>query len=212
MTVREALELAQTGDVWLFRGPTTADKAIRLLTNSPVNHVAMVVALDDLPPLLWHTELGQSLPSVWTGEHHRGAQLHRLDDAIAVWTGKYEQRAWVRHFDGEITRDMEDALLRVIAEYEGRDFPRTMQLAGKWLSGRVRREASEQAVYCAELLAITYGRMGLLDPRKPANWFDPGRFWSGDRLELRGGASLGPEITVTVTGTVTANPNGDGTP
>ena len=210
MTVREALELAQTGDVWLFRGPTTADKAIRLLTNSPVNHVAMVVALDDLPPLLWHTELGQSLPSVWTGEHHRGAQLHRLDDAIAVWTGKYEQRAWVRHFDGEITRDMEDALLRVIAEYEGRDFPRTMQLAGKWLSGRVRREASEQAVYCAELLAITYRRMGLLDPRKPANWFDPGRFWSGDRLELRGGASLGPEITVTVTGAV--NPNGDGTP
>jgi len=172
----------------------------------------MVVALDDLPPLLWHTELGQSLPSVWTGEHHRGAQLHRLDDAIAVWTGKYAQRAWVRHFDGEITRDMEDALLRVIAEYEGRDFPRTMQLAGKWLSGRVRREASEQAVYCAELLAITYRRMGLLDPRKPANWFDPGRFWSGDRLELRGGASLGPEITVTVTGTVTANPNGDGTP
>jgi len=210
MTVREALEHAQTGDVWLFRGPTTADKAIRLLTNSPVNHVAMVVALDDLPPLLWHTELGQSLPSVWTGEHHRGAQLHRLDDAIAVWTGKYAQRAWVRHFDGEITRDMEDALLRVIAEYEGRDFPRTMQLAGKWLSGRVRREASEQAVYCAELLAITYGRMGLLDPRKPANWFDPGRFWSGDRLELRGGASLGPEITVTVTGAV--NPNGDGTP
>ena len=211
MTVREAVEHAHTGDVWLFRGPTTADKAIRLLTNSPVNHVAMVVALDDLPPLLWHTELGQSLPSVWTGEHHRGAQLHKLDDAITVWTGKYKQRAWVRHFDGEITREMEDALLRVIAEYEGRDFPRTMQLAGKWLSGRVRREASEQAVYCAELLAITYRRMGLLDPRRPANWFDPGRFWSGDRLQLRDGASLWPEIAVTVAGIVDANVNGEET-
>jgi len=52
-------------------------------------------------------------------------------------------------------------------------------------------------VYCAELLAITYTRMGLLDPRKPANWFDPGRFWSGDRLELRQGASLAPEVAVT---------------
>ena len=49
----------------------------------------------------------------------------------------------------------------------------------------------------SELLAITYTRMGLLDPRTPANWFDPGRFWSGDRLELLGGASLGPEIAVT---------------
>jgi len=196
MSAAEAIAHAHTGDVWLFRGPTAADKAIRVLTNAPVNHVAMVVALDDLPPLLWHTELGQALPSVWTGEHHRGAQLHRLDDAIEVWTGKYRQRAFVRHLDGVVTREMEDALLRVIAEYEGRAFPRTRQLAGKWLAGRLRREASEAAVYCAELLAITYARMGLLESGRPSNWFDPGRFWSGDRLELRAGASLGPEIAV----------------
>jgi hypothetical protein len=156
----------------------------------------MVVALDDLPPLLWHTELGQSLESVWTGEHHRGAQLNLLADALDVWTGRYHQRAFVRHLDGEVTRDMEDQLLRVIGEYEGRAFPRTRHLVGKWLAGRLKREASAQAVYCAELLAITYTRMGLLDPRTPANWFDPGRFWSGDRLELRNGASLAPEIAL----------------
>ncbi len=199
-TPSEAIATARTGDVWLFRGPSAADRAIRVVTNSPVNHVAMVVALDDLPPLLWHTELGQTLESVWSGEHHRGAQLNRLDQALTVWTGKYRQLAFVRHFDGEITPTMEDALLRVVAEYEGRPFPRTRHLVGKWLSGRLRREASEQAVYCAELLAITYTRMGLLDARTPANWFDPGRFWSGDRLELAGGAGLGPEIAVTSKG------------
>jgi hypothetical protein len=193
----EAVADAQTGDVWLFRGRSGADRAIRVFTNAPVNHVAMVVALDDLPPLLWHTELGQSLDSVWSGDRHRGAQLNRLDDALAVWTGKYGQLAFVRHFDGEITAAMEDAVLRVVAEYEGRPFPRTPHLVGKWLSGRLRHEASEQAVYCAELLAITYTRMGLLDARTPANWFDPGRFWSGDRLELLGGAALGAEIAVT---------------
>jgi hypothetical protein len=198
LSARDAVELAATGDVWLFRGPTAADRAIRVLTNAPVNHVAMVVALDDLPPLLWHTELGQSVESVWTGERHRGAQLNVLADSLDVWTGKYSQRAWVRQFDGEITRAMEDAVLRVIAEFEGRPFPRARHLVGKWLSGRLRREASEQAVYCAELLAITYTRMGLLDPRTPANWFDPGRFWSGDRLSLQKGASLGPEIPVRV--------------
>jgi hypothetical protein len=196
VTTSEVLATAQTGDVWLFRGPSGADRAIRVFTNAPVNHVAMVVALDDLPPLLWHTELGQSIESVWSGDRHRGAQLNRLDEALMLWTRKYRQLAFVRHFDGEITRDMEDALLRVVAEYEGRPFPRTRRLVGKWLSGRLRREASEQAVYCAELLAITYTRMGLLDARTPANWFDPGRFWSGDRLTLSGGASLGPEIAV----------------
>jgi len=198
MTTTDALTTARTGDVWLFRGPSGADRTIRVFTNSPVNHVAMVVALDDLPPLLWHTELGQSIESVWSGDRHRGAQLNRLDEALAVWTQKYQQLAFMRQFDGEITRDMEDAVLRVVAEYEGRPFPRTRHLVGKWLSGRLRREASEQAVYCAELLAITYTRMGLLDARAPANWFDPGRFWSGDRLELTGGAVLGPEIAVAV--------------
>ena len=196
LTAAKALEEARTGDVWLFRGPSGADKAIRLLTNAPVNHVAMVVQLEDLPPLLWHTELGRTLENVWTGEHSRGAQLNRLDDAIGVWTGKYRQTAFVRQFDGEITADQEDALLQVIAEYDGRPFPRTRRLVGKWLSGRLRREASEQAVYCAELLAITFARMGLLETRTPANWFDPGRFWSGDRLDLVGGASLGPEHAV----------------
>ena len=197
MTVSDAIATAHTADVWLFRGRSGADRAIRLATNAPVNHVAMVVALDDLPPLLWHTELGKSVDSVWSGDRHRGAQLNRLDEALAVWTQKYRQLAFARAFDGEVTPAMEDALLRVIAEYEGRPFPRTRHLVGKWLSGRVRKQASEQAVYCAELLAITYTRMGLLDARTPANWFDPGRFWSGDRLELAGGAVLGPEVAIT---------------
>ena len=57
----DALATAATGDIWLFRGRSLADLAIRTATNSPVNHVGMAVALDDLPPLLWHAELGHSL-------------------------------------------------------------------------------------------------------------------------------------------------------
>ena len=78
----------------------------------------------------------------------------------------------------------------------GRPFPTTRGLVGRWLAGRVRREATGEAVYCAQLLAITFRRMGLLDRKHPANWYDPGKFWSGDRLELAGGAHLGAEIAV----------------
>ena len=40
ITLDQALDLARTGDVWLFRGRTMADRAIQVATNSPVNHVA----------------------------------------------------------------------------------------------------------------------------------------------------------------------------
>jgi hypothetical protein len=157
----------------------------------------MVVALDDLPPLLWHAELGRSLPDVWTGERQRGVQLHLLRDAVTTWRDRYGQAAWVRHLEGgEIERCHEDRLMEVIARFDGRAFPTTLGLAGQWLNGRLRRSSSLETIYCAELVATTYQHMGLLPKRRPASWYDPGRFWSGDRLPLAGGASLGLEIAV----------------
>src|SRR5438067_6920470 len=54
-----AIDLTRTGDLWVFRGRSAADRAIQLATNSPVNHVGMAVVLGDLPPLMWHAELGK---------------------------------------------------------------------------------------------------------------------------------------------------------
>jgi len=48
----EAVTTAATGDLWLFRGRSLADRAIRTATNSPVNHVGMAVALDSHPPAI----------------------------------------------------------------------------------------------------------------------------------------------------------------
>jgi hypothetical protein len=192
----DALATASTGDLWLFRGSSAADLAIRALTNSPVNHVGMVVALDDLPPLLWHAERGRSLPDVWTGTRHRGVQLHRLADALAVWRQRYGQRAWVRQLEGPLVRRHEDRLMRTIDRLDGRPFPTTPGLARQWLVGRVRRSASLEAIYCAELVATTYQSMGLLPERRPPSWYDPGRFWSGDRIALVPPFALGGEIAV----------------
>jgi hypothetical protein len=197
MTLDEAAAVARTGDVWLFRGRTPADRAIRAATNSPVNHVGMVVAIDDLPPLMWHAELGRSLPDVWTGEHQRGTQLHRMVDAVSVWKHKYAQDAWMRPIDIDVTREQEDAVLLAIDELNGSAFPRTRSLAKGWVLGRARRRTTLEALFCAEVVAITYERMGLLPAERPPNWYDPGKFWSGDHLRLEGGASLGGEIAIT---------------
>ena len=204
ITLDEALELARTGDVWLFRGRAVADRAIQVATNSPVNHSGMAVVIDDLPPLMWHAELGRSLPDMWSGTRHRGVQLHDLREAVIVWGTRYGQRAWLRQLDGEVTRDMEDAVLRTIARLDGTPFPSTTKLAAKWLGGRIPairhkvREADLETAYCAELLAITYQAMGLLPSGPQPNWYDAGRFWSGDHLRLTPGFQLGGEIAVQV--------------
>ena len=192
----EAATLTRTGDIWLFRGRSTADRAIRALTNSPVNHVGMVIALDDLPPLLWHAELGHTVPDVWTGVRHRGTQLHRLADAVGQWHHRYGQAAWMRPIDLDVSLELEDAIIETVAELNGRSFPKTASLARGWLKGRVRRTADLEQLFCAEVVAITYERMGLIDEKRPPNWYDPGKFWSGGRLELNG-ATLGEEIAIT---------------
>jgi hypothetical protein len=197
LALEDAVATAATGDLWLFRGRSVADVAIRTVTNSPVNHVGMVVAIDDLPPLLWHAELGRSLPDVWTGERQRGVQLHLLGDAVRTWNERYRQRAWVRQLEGELERRHEDRLMEVIERFDGRAFPSTLGLARQWLTGRVRRRHSSlETIYCAELVATTYQHMGLLPSRRPASWYDPGRFWSGDRVELVPPFALGGEVAV----------------
>ena len=200
--LKQALDLARTGDVWLFRGYSVADRAIRVATNSPVNHVGMAVVIDDLPPLMWHAELGRSLPDLWSGSRHRGVQLHDLRDAVTIWVTKYGQRAWLRQLEPAATREMEDAVLRTIARLDGTPFPSTTRLASRWLLGRapaIRRQTRDtklETAYCAEVLAITYQAMGLLPGKHNPNWFDAGRFWSGDNLGLSGGFRLGGEIAV----------------
>jgi len=193
----DAVATAATGDVWLFRGSSLADRAIQAVTNSPVNHVGMVVAIDDLPPLLWHAELGRTLPDVWTGRRQRGVQLHLLADAVPVWCERYGQRAWMRQLEGTIERHHEDRLMEVVDRFDGRPFPTTPGLARQWLTARYRRRSSSlETVYCAELVATTYQHMGLLPSRRPASWYDPGRFWSGDRIALVPPFALTAEIAM----------------
>src|SRR5258708_30686957 len=78
LTLDQALNETRTGDLWLFRGGSRPDRAIQTLTNSPVNHVGMTVAIDDLPPLIWHAALGDKLVDMLTGTNHRSVQLNEL--------------------------------------------------------------------------------------------------------------------------------------
>ena len=115
---------------------------------------------------------------------------------MITWNERYGQQAWVRQLEGEIQREHEDRLMKVIEHFDGRPFPTTLGLARGWLNGRVRRSSSLETIYCAELVATTYQEMGLLPAERPASWYDPGRFWSGDRIDLVPPFNLAGEVAV----------------
>lgn len=223
VTLERALAETRTGDVWLFRGDSGPDRAIQTMTNAPVNHVGMTVAIDDLPPLIWHAELGDKLECMWSGGNHRGVQLNDLRQAVERWMLTYGQRCWLRQMTPFAARKQEDDLLRVIARMDGTAFPTTAKLTARWFRGRVptvadwtrgipilddqvkkathrkraeRLKVGLETAYCAETVAVTYQEMGLLAGDKDMNWFDPGKFWSGDSLPLAPGFALSDEITV----------------
>src|SRR5687768_2514624 len=197
LSLDQAVDLTRTGDLWLFRGRSGADRAIQVTTNSPVNHVGMAVVIEDMPPMMWHAELGKSLRDLWSGGHHRGVQLHDLRAAVLVWARRYGQRAWLRQLEPPPTRAQEDAVLRTVARLDGTPFPSSAQLAWRWARGRVPLRSPRlgqeglESAYCAEVVAVTYEAMGLLPAGRDPNWYDPGRFWSGDDLALSGGFALG---------------------
>jgi hypothetical protein len=93
----QAVELTRTGDVWLFRGHSVADRAIQTATNAPVNHVGMAVTIDDLPPLMWHAELGRSLQDMWTGRvPARASSCTTCDPRYRCGASATGQRAFLR--------------------------------------------------------------------------------------------------------------------
>jgi hypothetical protein len=223
VSLDQALEATRTGDIWLFRGGSGPDRTIQTLTNSPVNHVGMTVAIDDLQPLIWHAELGDKLLDAWTGTNHRGVQLNDLHAAVNQWMDKYHQRCWLRQLSPYANREQEDRALRVIARMNGTPFPSTARLTGRWIRGRLptvsdwtrgipfvhklvrelavddkqhRRSVGLETAYCAETVAITYEEMGLLSTEKREHYFDPGSFWSGDALQLVPGYQLTEEIPI----------------
>ena len=106
-------------------------------------------------------------------------------------------------------------MLRTVARLDGTPFPSTARLRRRWVRGRVPAlpERGPRGRRGLETRVLRRGGRGDLRgdgaaaaPAGGPNWYDPGRFWSGDDLELAGGARLGDEIAVTVPAAAPARP------
>ena len=134
---------------------------------------------------------------MWTGQHQRGVQLHRLADAVRTWEERYGQRAYVRQLEGTITRVHEDRLMEMIERFDGRPFP-THARPRALVAHRPR--PAHRVVAGDDLLRRA--RRDHLPGDGPApepaagELVRPGPFWSGDRIDMVPPFSLTGEIAV----------------
>jgi hypothetical protein len=201
LTVRyEDLEpRLRTGDVLLFHGASRRSRIIEAASGSEFSHVGMIVRpKDGLPPLLWHADPRAVTDDVLGNREHAGAQLNDLSAALAVMTSsEYGDTPFVRQLTAERTPEMDEAALQAVVAVDQTSFPSLLNFMKQWVLGHLHITTSGKRMECAEVLARTYQRMGLLPPEPPPNGYAPRDFSAQhSKLHLLRGGALGPQVEV----------------
>jgi hypothetical protein len=188
-----------TGDVLLFHGASRRSRIIETVTGSEFSHVGMIVRpQSDRPPLLWHTDPRAVTEDVVDDGEHAGAQLNDLAASLGVMTSpEYGDTPFVRQLIVEHEPEVNEEVLQTIATADKTSFPSLAKILEEWVRGHLHVATSEKRMDCAELLALTYQRMGLLPTEPPPNAYTP-RDFSAQHMNLRflRGATFGPQVEV----------------
>jgi hypothetical protein len=186
-----------TGDIVLFQGRGFVSHMIRLGTSSRWSHVGMVVKQDEWGTLmLWESQGIQTLTDVLTGTARNGVKLVVLSDRVKTFDGEVS----VRRLTGfERDAAMKRKLRAFRNEVRGRPFEKSVLTQIKAALddgiGLGHNEEDLSSLFCSELIAETYQRLGLLGDELPSAEYVPADFSSEReaRLHLLGNARLGKE-------------------
>lgn len=194
-TIRKKLN---TGDIILFSGKGAISHGIKLFTLSKWSHVGMVLKLPDTDTVfLWESTIISNLADAIDGTKKKGVQLVLLSDRIKTYKGE----ASVRHLKGvTIDKNKYQALMEFRKDVRNRPYEKNeIELIKSAYDGPWgHNEEDLSSLFCSELVAEAYQRIGLLPSDIPSNEYTPKDFTSEKNLKLLGGASLGNEIPVSV--------------
>jgi hypothetical protein len=190
--VRERLE---TGDVLLFNGKSTISEAIKLVTPGRFSHVGMVVNLPEYDFVCcWESTTLSSLDDLDTGEPTKGVQLVPLSSRLAGYNGE----VYVRHLAPSLSADQLMHLWEFRREMRGVPYEQDKLDLLRTLWRPFAGDEDLTSVFCSELVAETYQRLGLLkEPRRggmPSDKYRPDNFAEDNGLDLQNGHVLGMEV------------------
>lgn len=185
----------KTGDIVLFSGKGGISTGIKWFTQSKWSHVGMVLRLPEWDAvLLWESTTLNSIADVESGKERKGVQLVPLSERIRKYSGETS----IRLLSVERTPDMLKDLSLLRAEIKGRPYEEDkvelIKAAYDGPFGANREDLS--SLFCSEMVAEAYQRMGLLGEDMPANEYTPKDFSDAFQLELLKG-ELSHEVVIT---------------
>jgi hypothetical protein len=182
--IRDTLD---TGDLLLYSGVGPVSMSIRLVTRSKWSHIGVVIRPKDFDMVcvLQSTTLSKS-KDVISGTEVEGVQINLLSESLRDYKGDVA----VRKLGVERTDDMRDTISNFRREVHGRPYEeRKMELlksAYDFFGGANAEDLS--SLFCSELVAELYQRIGLLSEEKPSNEYTPKDF--AGNVPLLGSATL----------------------
>lgn len=178
----------ETGDIILYSGKGPISTGIKAATFSHWSHVGMAVRVPrpDLVLVYQSTTLSKAM-DLTSGEAVQGVQINLLSESIRIYNGDIG----VRHLDVLRTPAMIQALTLFREEMKGKPYEENKLelIKSAWDGPFGHNEEDLSSLFCSELVAEAYQRMGLLSEEKPSNEYTPKDF-AGD-LPLLGGAMMG---------------------
>lgn len=197
----------KTGDIVLMHGLHLSSRVIETVEGSSWSHVAMIVLAEDLGIdtggdniLLWESDTETPVKDVILGKSKSGPMLVKLSERLKYnFTHGEDSRMAIRYLNTERTTDMFKNFKKVISEVHHATFPDTYHEMLNPAKGRVLHKKTDlNTIFCSELAAITYTKLGLLSSVHPVNSYFPLDFSEKLSVGLLKRAWLDDEIEIEV--------------
>ena len=199
-TYDEVRDKLDTGDIVLFSGKGLISMGLKIGSLCTWSHVAMVVRVKEPDvALLYQTTPVCKAKDFFEGVLKNGVQVNVMSEAVNGYNGKVA----VRHLSVVRTPEMLNALSRFRQEVRNRPYEEHIiqMVKAVWDGPLGHVEEDLSSLFCSELVAEAYQRMGLLPSNEsggsPCSEYTPKNFSTeGGGIELLLGATLGKEIVI----------------
>eukprot|EP00742_Colponemidia_sp_Colp-10_P002997 GILJ01003198.1.p1 GENE.GILJ01003198.1~~GILJ01003198.1.p1 ORF type:complete len:467 (+),score=67.59 GILJ01003198.1:137-1537(+) len=176
-------DMADTGDIILFRSKDAVAKMQRSFTRSHWDHVGVILRYRDGDIALFEAT-GLEGVAICTWNEFMHHKWHLLYPRLAL------RRLYVDRTRARVTQ-----LETFIKEVIGKPY----KLTAKKLMNRKGSAIQSDGFFCSELVARAYKEMGLLPEDRGAHTYWPGSFSRVGKLSLQDGAELGEELMIDFT-------------
>lgn len=184
----------KTGDILLFSGRGLISEMIKKFTRCKWSHVGLVIRSQELDTVLvFESTTLSTVKDIDSGALREGVQVVPLSERLRSYDGEVAYRSLAKPIGHEHLKK----LMQFRREMAGRAYEKSrLELLRSAVDVGCENREDLSTVFCSELVAEAYQRLGLLDESKPSNEFTPADF--SQDLPLIG-ASLGSCLSLSKT-------------